>query len=462
MMVGPARDNASMCEPEAAFLQRLFAKMAAHGVRYAVMRNYERLPYGVGGSDLDILVWPEYALLARTLLSEAIADAGGVVIGSVSTPLFFQVVALGSCDGRWWGQCVDLYFGVVHKSATRLACNVELNGVVQLHNNVSVLRRDIAASIGAIKNILVHNEAPQRYLREAVKIGEEEWVDVARVLRPMGKTAIDAYREFLRESSCDHAQKRSLRKLRASLFASAFTVAPASFAVSRLQHEWYRVRRYAKPAGLMIAVLGPDGVGKSTAIRCIESVLTAATHRGLILKHLRPGLLPPLARLRGRKPSTTGTVADPHGSKSSGAAGSCIRATYLLTDYILGYWLSVRPQIAKKPAIVLFDRYAYDLVLDPRRFRIGLPRSVMKRLAQFAPTPDLILCLHAQPEVIAARKKELPLEEIRRQVDELMEFAKNEPRAVLVSTEGTEDEVRERVLTTLRDFFRERAERRKT
>jgi hypothetical protein len=58
--------------------------------------------------------------------------------------------------------------------------------------------------------------------------------------------------------------------------------------------------------------------------------------------------------------------------------------------------------------------------------------------------------------VIASRKQELTLDEITRQVEALRELAHREPRAILISTEGSVEEVRDRVLMTLKDFFARR------
>lgn len=136
--------------------------------------------------------------------------------------------------------------------------------------------------------------------------------------------------------------------------------------------------------------------------------------------------------------------------------GSLARIAWLLADYALGYWLRVRPFVAKQPGIVVFDRYAYDMALDPRRFRIGLPPRMVSWLSSLAPKPDLVICLHASPATIMARKQELPESEIRRQVDALHALAARDPRAVLVSTDGRVEEVRDRVLQALHQFFMRR------
>ncbi len=239
------------------------------------------------------------------------------------------------------------------------------------------------------------------------------------------------------------------RALRRRLLRTAFLRSPPGYVRLRCLNFWSRIRRYAQPSGKMFAILGTDGAGKSTVIAAIKPILDDATHNATIVQHLRPGLLPPLSRLkRGGEASVT-PVCDPHGSISSGLVGSFLRLSYLTLDYILGYWLKTRLTLAKHPTVVIFDRYAYDMALDPRRFRIDLPVRVIRWFAGLAPKPDLIFCLYGSPEVLAARKRELPLEEVERQVAALREFASGEPRAILISTESTVDETRNQVLSAI-------------
>lgn len=65
------------------------------------------------------------------------------------------------------------------------------------------------------------------------------------------------------------------------------------------------------------------------------------------------------------------------------------------------------PSFAKQPTVLIFDRYACDMALDQRRFRIGLPHGVARWFIALAPKPDVISCLHGRPERIAAREQVL-------------------------------------------------------
>ena len=211
-----------------------------------------------------------------------------------------------------------------------------------------------------------------------------------------------------------------------------------------------RVSRIVKPPGKMVAILGTDGSGKSTVINAISPVLMHATHGALTIQHLRPRLFPSLGSLKQSGVVEDDVVTDPHGAKPSGYFLSMVRLIYYLIDYIIGYWVRIRPQISKTPTIFLFDRYAYDLLIDPKRLRINLPRWVLRVFTMLVPRPDLIICLHGDPVVLTARKKELPLSEVRRQVEALIAFSKKEKKAVSVSTELPISDTRDLILEAIK------------
>lgn len=443
---------ANLSSPEHRFLEKLFTGLDAGKIRYAVMRNYESLPQGTGGSDLDILVHPADEAGARGAIAAAIEMAGGVVIGYAGKKDFFSVGILGrNGEGPvvWWGVLIDVFVDWRFASTAELVDVDLLNDRFALHNGIRVLPNEIAAVSAVLKTLLHRDKLSARYLAEVSNATLENWGGLWSDLSPIGKPAFQLLHEIclMHPESADVAPKsRSLRRL---VLKEAFLRSPLAYVRNRLSHISFMAWRFMRPPGLVIAVLGTDGAGKSTLISAISPTLSAATHGAFVVKHLRPGLLPPLARLKGGTAQHEGPVTNPHASKPSGTPGSLFRIVYLMTDYVLGYWLAVRPKVAKSPAIVLFDRYAYDMALDPRRFRIGLPAWLVSWFTRFAPRPDIILCLNGDPDIIAARKRELPREEVKRQTEALRVFASLEPRAVLVSTDGTVEQARDSILAAL-------------
>ncbi len=450
----PANDEAC---PESHFLSTFFRALSDAGVRYAVMRNYDALPYSSGGSDLDILVSPGDHIKVRTILFQSIQETASVPVGVAETVGFFIVYVLGrpvSNAATWWGLRVDLNVGLFFKGVPLVS--EALLDSAYMYNRVSVLPRGIAGVLGVLKEILNNNDMPSRYHHGAREALESKRESVWRALSPMGHRALDLLHALITRGYDEKNVKTECRRLRRAIMLHAFKEKPIGVLQRRFLFEWSKVHRLFRPPGVMIAVLGVDGSGKSTVIEAIAPVLKETTHNALYIHHLRPSLLPPLARFRGKKSVQKGPVLEPHGATPSGVVGSLLRLSYLTLDYILGYWIKVRPIIAKQPAIVLFDRYAYDMAMDPRRFRIGVSLKVAKWFTKLVPKPDLILCITASPRVINARKQELPIEETKRQVDALQEFAQKEPRAIVVSNEGNVEKLRVKVLQTLYDFFRGR------
>jgi len=183
----------------------------------------------------------------------------------------------------------------------------------------------------------------------------------------------------------------------------------------------------------MIAFLGTDGSGKSSIINAISPVLETGPYAHVRYGHLRPTFLPSLAAVFGRtKPE--GPVTEPHADRPSGFFGSLFRIMYYTLDYIFGYWIKIYPVMVREDCLWIFDRYFYDYLFDPERSRIALPKWIIRFFVRFIPRPDLIICLGTDARKIHARKPELTLGEMERQLSVLREFCGASSRAVWIDT----------------------------
>ncbi len=231
-------------------------------------------------------------------------------------------------------------------------------------------------------------------------------------------------------SACQSGDWRGVFATAPSLREELMAHAPRYSLPDRIAELGRRFRRSKNPTGLWIAVLGPDGSGKSTVIEQLQASL-APGFRRTVRFHLRPRLLP------GTKGAETATT-DPHGQKPRGVIASTLKLVYLWADYVLGYWVRVRPLLVRY-TLVVFDRYYCDLLIDPRRFRSSAPRWLARAIAAMIPLPDLMLILDAPAEVLQGRKQEVPARESARQVEAYREFAGSgaaRGRAVLVNAAG--------------------------
>jgi thymidylate kinase len=166
------------------------------------------------------------------------------------------------------------------------------------------------------------------------------------------------------------------------------------------------LRECPNPCGLWVALLGPDGAGKSAVIKRMSGKLSIAFD-GIQEFHFRPRF----QSCRHDQPAVT----QPHAQPPRSALISSLKLLYWLADCWFGYLGIVRPARAHSQ-LVIFDRYYNDILVDPRRYR--LPNSclwISRMLVRLAPQPDLYVLLDVPAEIVQQRKDEVSGEESRRQ-----------------------------------------------
>ncbi len=192
-----------------------------------------------------------------------------------------------------------------------------------------------------------------------------------------------------------------------------------------------------------ICFLGPDGSGKTTIIeRFVREASTSGHFDGhsISVLHFRPEILPNIRTLLslGLSPEREQNFLRPHRAKPSGRLGSLLRLLYYFADYWLGYYLKIVP-LLRKEKIVIFDRYYFDLLADPRRTRINLPINIRKKILQYLPSPDICFYIKV-PECIALqRKNEIEVDTMREINSMYMKIAEYDPKFHVISNEGDLD-----------------------
>jgi thymidylate kinase len=199
----------------------------------------------------------------------------------------------------------------------------------------------------------------------------------------------------------------------------------------RWSGKWLKTTRRA---GMSVAVLGPDGAGKSTVAAELERSFHLPVRSVYMGLYQNPE--PRRTRRRGPLPRTAKRVATQWGRWLEGAYHR------------------------RRGRLVVFDRYTYDAGV-PNRYRHGR-RGRARRwiLAHACPPPDLVVLLDAPSEVMYARKGEHDLALLESQRAAYRALLRRLPRSVVVDASDDPERVRPAVTAAVwREYVRRWAPR---
>ncbi len=133
----------------------------------------------------------------------------------------------------------------------------------------------------------------------------------------------------------------------------------------------------------------------------------------------------------GRVNRPRAAVTGPHEKAPRGLLSSIAKAIYWFLYYSPGYYLTTHPR-RHEAKLHLSHRYLVDALVDPRRYRSGGPRWLLRLLWRVAVKPDLIVLLDAPAPIIQARKREVAPEETERQVHAYRDLVASLPNGYIV------------------------------
>lgn len=426
----------SWSEAHAAILRDYFARLDDAGIRCFVLRNHSGLPDENSSKDVDLVIEPGAYKRASSLLVDVFRDHG---LGYYYMVRFERVRCwIGISLSERVYIHIDLIEGWLNKGFEFISFS-ELFENTRDKGGFRVLEGHYDAVSLLLYKLVGAKSLPAAYASQI----EEEYKrspDAVKhlLVRVLGEREAARVIDCIKRSDFDEIRVSAGRMTRASR-GRAFARAPVrtiantmAFLISKTWTIGIRPGHSRK----FIAFEAPDGAGKTTLIDHVAAALSevfvadiSKTH----VYHFRPGLLPNLGLVRERVGLEKQDVdfADPHRNEPVGWLSSLGRITYYWLDYVVGYHLCIRRDV-QFDRITLFDRYAYGFLVDPRRSRLRLPMTVRSLYVYLCPKPDLVFMLVAPPDVIHARKQELTLSEIRRQLDVMQHLARSSSRFVLL------------------------------
>lgn len=170
---------------------------------------------------------------------------------------------------------------------------------------------------------------------------------------------------------------------------------------------WCELKFHLRLPFPWIALLGPDGSGKSTIIESLEHSFRYSRIKMRVVHWV------PKFKDTGKNEQIL--VDDPHAKPPKGKILSLLQ----LLKIVFLWWYSTVTRFIHfraKRGLLVSDRFYSDLIADPLRYRYGAS-SMWARLAfALIPKPDKVIVLLASAETIGKRKQEVSAEELERQI----------------------------------------------
>ncbi len=428
----------------------VFERWRTEGIAFVVLRNYENLPHETG-NDIDVLVAPEQLKQAERALGQTAAAVGYRLHNRAEfSPVSLFFFHAGSHEQIQF----DLFTKLVWRGLALISARDVLE---RRHGRGNFFIPDAADE--AVINLLTRL-VYQGYVKEKYRPGIAATLatDSARVCARLEHTfgAKLAERVVAAATAGDWTEVERLGgALRWQLMVRQICFSPVRTLAAWGHDFWRLTKRLFRLPGITVVLVGADGCGKSTVAEKMVVALRGTFHENKSLRvHWKPAVF--LRKRRQERPPST----DPHGQPPRGAFPSVLLLVYHWTEFLAGYWLQLRPVLFRN-GLVLVDRYHYDFVVDPRRFRLAACPGLARFLFGLLPAPDLIFVLDAPAEVLQTRKREVPLAETARQREAYRREVGPRPNARVVDVTQPADKVAAEVVGHTLAYMATREQRRR-
>ena len=443
-------------------LSNILEKFNEHNIKYFILRNYEGLPNINPSKDVDIIVEPSSVRIAKDILKSVYKDCG---LSYYYKAQFAKLYCFHGMDiVSEIGIHIDIIGSYVSKGSEIFTFD-EMYKNTETYDGLRVLNEFFEGVMVFIYKQFNYRPILKKEYQDIIYNTHKQYPEFKKLISKLIGSVL-AEKIFLQIEKQDFdmmlvysddltkALKRfAIRK--SPLKAVKYTT---EFYLDKLNRIVFRYRKYSK----VFSVMAPDGAGKTTFIDALlEKIdfyfVNDKNDKRCNVYHFRPNILPNLGEL-GEKAGIKEQDKDftnPHRKKPANRLSSLVRIGYYWLDYVIGFNVLVRKDV-QYDRFSVFDRYSYDLLVDPTRTRLNLPMWVRKIFVKCMPHPKVVFYLDASPEVIYKRKQELTLDEITRQNKLYTKVASSNKRFITLDSNRPVNESVDEALKVILETFTHR------
>lgn len=419
------------------FLIKLFDYLNQN-VSYAVLRNFEGLPFTNDSRDIDIIIekreWNKY----KSAIQSTIINSGWQIITYLNN-----------------GRLITYVCGIIEDDDVELVqldffLNTSVHGITLVDAKEFIESRIFNGKVYHVSqeyeflDKYLYNRAVGASFPEKYRSVREN-VEKSEIVKKKLKAIFGC--DDLEQIDKLHGNKLLFRALRYNLQTQFFGII-ARIAESLFTYGYSYLRSDIAPR---IGFTGPDGAGKTTVIELLHKNISSVFGKATEFYHFRPTLLPNIGEAVnsvGIKKELDRDYNKPHRGGKKGKLNSFVRLCYYTLDYILGFWIKVKPH-CRITKFVIFDRYYTDIIVDSRRSSIYLNTKFLYYWGKLmVPSLHYNILLTADTDVILARKQELDRNGIEN-INDKLNYLSMKKVYYLIKNNGTPEEAVSEILNII-------------
>lgn len=425
----------------------IFSEWNKNGTKYYIVHGLEEFPYRIG-RDIDIVIEKKDCKRSLGLAKQHLLQNSYIII--IPPEIWGKRVIGIKKIGRAWD------YIEIHSIEVLSWGFVEFNKAYNNCNLHYVFKTDDWLLF--VKSILLpylSGDSSYKFIKNTInkKLIESPLIrdNLSELIgSKLARVILDSIRDKdtnkLRDSLIDIRKKLSLGYLIKSPFRSSLRF------IKRLIRN---ITKYFSPCAPVIAIVGTDGVGKTSCLQAItDDPLPMFAHLPIVRRHWRPGILPALSSIF--KKDSHYLSGPPR--RQAGRLKS-FRMIYYYIDFLIGQLKD--NSISSHQQLIIYDRCALDMIVDPVRFGLS-SNNCMKILLRLIPKPDTVILLYDDPDRIYHRKPELTIDEIDQQQKKWWSLYEKGWVNEVIKIDAPAEEIAQRINDIIARVFVEKNNRSKT